>query len=69
MYVSTEQNGVHSNENFQLTAGTDTLLLHGVLCENGEYLLTTFVNSDFGFIMCNNTLNYGASLPGNSTKL
>lgn len=35
MYVSTEENGTYDNYNFQLSAGSDELLLHGVLCENG----------------------------------
>ena len=37
VYVSTQQNETFDNENFQLRAGTDTLLLPGVLCENGMY--------------------------------
>ena len=32
VYVSTETN---DTDNFQLTTGDDSLLLHGVLCENG----------------------------------
>ena len=32
VYVSTETNGT---DNFQLTTGGDSLLLYGVLCENG----------------------------------
>ena len=39
VYVSTQQNGTNDNDNFQLTSGDDTLLLHGVLCENGWYLI------------------------------
>ena len=39
VYVSTQQNGTHDNEYFQLTTGEDTLLLHGVLCENGGDLI------------------------------
>ena len=38
VYVSTQQNETHDNDNFQLTAGIDTLLLLGVLCENGMCL-------------------------------
>ena len=32
VYVSTETN---DTDNFQLTAGDDSLLVYGVLCENG----------------------------------
>ena len=37
VYVSTQQNGTFDNENFQLTSGDETLMLHGILCENGLY--------------------------------
>ena len=36
VYVSTQQNGTNDNDNFQFTVGNETLLLHGVLCENGQ---------------------------------
>ena len=35
VYVSTEINETFDNNHFQLKAGSYTLLLHGVLCENG----------------------------------
>ena len=37
VYVFTQQNGIFDNDHFQLRAGSDTLLLPGVLCENGMY--------------------------------
>ena len=38
VFVSTQQGLINDNDNFQLTSGNDTLLLHGVLFENGLYL-------------------------------
>ena len=40
VYVSAQQHATYDNENFQLRSGNETLLLHGVLCENGLYLLS-----------------------------
>ena len=37
VYVSTQQSETFDNEYFQLRVGSDTLLLPGVLCENGKY--------------------------------
>ena len=42
VYVSTEGKGTNDNENFQLTTADDSSLLHGVLCENGWYLLNCY---------------------------
>ena len=45
VYVSTQQNETNDNEHFQLRSGSETLLLPGVLCENGMYQL--IINKDF----------------------
>ena len=42
VFVSTQQGLINDNDNFQLTSGNDTLLLHGVLCENGWYLIRIY---------------------------
>ena len=39
VFVSTKVDDTFDNEHFQLTAGSFTLKLHGVLCENGMYLV------------------------------
>ena len=41
--VSTQERPTQDNGNLQLISGSDDLELHGVLCENGLYILTSII--------------------------
>ena len=47
VYVSTQQVGIYDNGNFQLKSGNEALTLHGILCENGWYVLSEWNISVF----------------------